>query len=81
MNEFVDFMHTGDEIEIAEMFVKYWKLANTGDDLATANEIELTADDMNNFELGKFLEFMGNFLGEVIFSEEIESSAWWKERS
>ena len=78
MNEIIDTLLTCDELEFAEIFVKYWKTLNTNGGLARADEVDLTADDMNNFPIGAFLNHMGTFLGEVIFSEEIESSAWWK---
>lgn len=79
LNEMVNFLHTGDELEFAELFVKYYKVVKSGDDLTTAEDIDLTADDMNTFDLDGFLEYMKNVLGEIIFSEEIESSAWWKQ--
>lgn len=78
MNEIIDELRYGDEISFAEFFVKYWKLANIDDETVSASDIDLTADDMNNFQIGAFLNHMGTVLGEVIFSEEIESSAWWK---
>lgn len=78
-NEVINELRYGDEIDFAEFFVKYWKLATTEDETVMAEDIELTAEDMNNFQIGAFLNHMGTVLGEVIFSEEIESSAWWKE--
>lgn len=79
MNEIVDILMTADEIEVAEMFVKFWKLMDVDPNGTTsAGEIDVTADDMNHFDLDGFLKFLKVFLGEIIFSEEIEASAWWK---
>ena len=78
-NEIVKFLLDGGDIEFAEVFVKYWKVLHINGGLAEVDEVdELNADDMNNFDLEGFTKHIHDVLNEVIFSEEIESSAWWK---
>ena len=79
-NEIVDFLLTGDELDFAQIFVKYWKVATSSDEYTGADKVDLTADDMNHFDLDGFIDHMRCVLDEVIFSEEIEASAWWKEK-
>lgn len=60
--------------EFAETFVllylknqSHWKKA-----------VSLSADDMKNFSTEKFAKWMKSCLDEIIFSEDIDTSAWWK---
>lgn len=60
--------------EFAETFVlmfKIWKTQN--------NDYELDKKDMKEFDIDKFLEWLRICLGEIIQSEEIDVSAWWKQ--
>ena len=78
MTEIVNELLTCDEIDCAQIFVWYWKAVNTNGGLALAHEVDVTADDMNNFDLEGFTKHIHDVLDEIIFSEEIEDSAWWK---
>ena len=63
------------DVKFAETFVlmyKIWKTNNVN--------YELTREDMNNFEIGEFKEWLTGCIAEILFSEEIDPSAWWKQK-
>lgn len=62
----------GDE-EFAEFFVRFYKIWKTNN-----KYIELTKEDMLNFNVLEFSKWISNCLNEIIFSDEIDSHCWWK---
>lgn len=61
--------------EFAEVFVlmyKMWKQTNADTTLET--------EDMLNFNAKEFGDWIGNCLNEIIYSEEVDQSAWWKQK-
>ena len=57
--------------DFAETMVYLYKYA-AGDDTA------ITAEFMRSFDIVAFTEWLNKCLGEIIQSEEIDQSAWWK---
>ncbi len=64
------------EEDFAEFFVRYflgWNNSSRNEDSP------VTAKDMRNFPLEKLITHLRNSLSEILFSEEIDESAWWKQ--
>ena len=77
-NEIAKWLSAGGEngasdVEFAETMVLLWKRQRN-------DKSDLTATDMKNFSTNDFCAWMKNCLDEIIFSEEIDSSAWWKQQ-
>ena len=60
------------DVEFAETMVRLWKLQNNGNS-------ELSKEDMQEFDTTKFCNWLESCLDDIIFSEETDSSAWWKQ--
>ena len=59
--------------EFAETFVlmkKMWK--------EERDDVALEKKDMLEFDIASFVRWLESVLDEIIFSEEIDASAWWK---
>ena len=61
--------------EFAELFVLYNKMVKTGD-----LDVELTKEDMVNADVDGIMKFIKDCVDEIIFSEEVDASAWWKQK-
>ncbi len=61
--------------EFAELMVR---LYGSQKDSSFATK-RLSKEDMTNFDTDSFTKWLKNVLDEIIFSEEIDSSAWWKQ--
>ena len=61
--------------EFAELMVRMYKSQNDPE-FATK---PLTKEDMTGFNTEEFANWIKNALDEIIFSEEIDTSAWWKQ--
>lgn len=61
------------DIEFAEMFVLMFKMWRSED----PNTV-LEKEDMLNFNQFEFCNWLEFCLGEIIDSDEIDQSAWWK---
>ena len=59
----------------AEFFVLYNKIKKTEDP-----NVDLTKDDMTNADVAQIVKDIENPLNEIIFSEEVDISAWWKQK-
>lgn len=59
--------------EFAETMVSLWKRHKGGDN-------SLKVDDMKNFDVEAFTNWLKGCLKEILFSKEICSSAWWKRK-
>ena len=60
--------------EFAEFFVKLYLIWNNKKD----PKENLTADDMKNFDTLRFTTWLKEVLDEIIFLDEVDASAWWK---
>lgn len=58
--------------EFAEAMVFLWRYHNHMEDR------ELTEEDMKDFDVGTFTDWIRDCLNEILFSDEICSLAWWK---
>lgn len=59
--------------EFAEVFVLMYKMWHSGDPNA-----DLEKEDMLNFNEFEFTDWLRSCLGEIIDSDEVDQSAWWK---
>lgn len=60
--------------EFAEFFVLYYKIFKTGN-----LDVELTKEDMANADIDEIVRYaIKNPIEEILFSEEVDASAWWK---
>jgi hypothetical protein len=59
--------------EFAELFVLLYKMWKNNDP-----EAKVTKDDMLNFDEFEFADWLRSCLGEIINSDEVDQSAWWK---
>lgn len=79
MNEAIDYLITAQDEEYAEFFVKFIKLIKIDPDGTTpADEISIDESDMRNFNLEDVKKYITDALDEIIFSDDIVMSAWWK---
>ena len=78
IHDVANFLAFSTDEELAEVFVR-WKKLNENDRL-TSEQINLKAEDMLNFDSKKFGKFVGDVLDEIIDSDDIDSSAWWKQK-
>ena len=79
MNEAIDYLINATDEEYAEFFVKFFKLLKADPDCTTpADEIDIDESDMRNFTLGDVKKYITDALDEIIFSDDICMSAWWK---
>ncbi len=64
------------DVEFAETFVLMYKIykEKPGD-----KEISLTKEDMTEADTQAIANMVKAILDEVLFSKEIDSSAWWKQ--
>lgn len=60
--------------EFAEFFVLYYKIFKTGN-----LDVELTKEDMVNADVDSIMKSIKDSVNEIIFSEEVDASAWWKQ--
>ena len=60
--------------EFAELMVRMYR---SKDDPEFATK-PLTKEDMIGFNTEEFARWIKNVLDEIIFSEEIDKSTWWK---
>ena len=61
--------------EFAEFFVLYNKIYRTGNPYAT-----LEKEDMVNADVDSIMKSIKDPVDEIIFSEEVDISAWWKQK-
>lgn len=61
--------------EFAEFFVLYYKIFKTGD-----LDVELTKEDMVNADVDGIMKSIKDSVDEIIFSEEVDTWAWWKQK-
>ena len=61
--------------EFAEFFVLYYKIFKTGN-----LDVELTKEDMVNADVDGIMKSIKDSVDEIIFSEEVDVSAWWKRK-
>lgn len=79
MNEAIDYLITAQDEEYAEFFVKLIKLIKIDPDGTTlADEISIDESDMRNFNLEDVKKYITDALDEIIYSDDIDASAWWK---
>ena len=76
MYEVVNYLTTCTDEDFAEVFVRYYYTAIKGE----AEDKALTADDMR-IDVKKLVRNIETALDEIIYSDEIDSSAWWKEET
>lgn len=57
--------------EFAEAMVYIYRFAH-------GNDKDLTAAEMNSFDVKEFTKWLGDILDEIIYSTECDTSAWWK---
>lgn len=62
--------------DFAELMVRLYRSQNNPE-FATK---PLTKEDMTGFKTEEFAKWIKNVLDEIIFSEEIDTSAWWKKK-
>ena len=62
--------------EFAELMVRIYRSL---DDPKLATK-PLTKEDMIGFNTDEFAKWIKNVLDEIIFSKEIDASAWWKQK-
>lgn len=60
--------------EFAEVFVLMYKMWRSEDP-----NTDLEKEDMLNFNEFEFTDWLKSCLGEIIDSDEIDQSAWWKQ--
>lgn len=60
--------------EFAEFLILAYKIWNSGDRNTT-----LTKEDMQNADIEAITSTLKNILDEIIFSDEMDTSCWWKE--
>lgn len=60
--------------EFAEVFVLMYKMWRSTDPNA-----DLEKEDMLNFNEFEFTDWLRSCLGEIIDSDEVDQSAWWKQ--
>lgn len=65
------------ETELTAAMVLAWKMHNN---YRKINETYLTAYDMKNADSKEITSFLEDCLYEIIYSKEIDSSAWWKDK-
>lgn len=61
--------------ELAEFFVLYNKIIRTENP-----DVEITKEDMLNADVNSIMNLIWNPIDEIIFSEEVDASAWWKQK-
>lgn len=61
--------------EFAETFVLMNKIKKE-----ERNDVVVETEDMLNFNAKEFAEWLADCLDEIIFSEEVDQSAWWKQK-
>lgn len=61
--------------EFAEFFVLYNKIVKTENP-----DVELTKEDMVNADVNGIMKSIKDPVDEIIFSEEVDISAWWKQK-
>ena len=66
------------DVDFAETLVLMYKMHNNFDNIE--NE-KLTVEDMQNANTEAITNFVKNCLDEIIYSEEIDRSAWWKQNN
>lgn len=60
--------------EFAEVFVLMYKMWHSEDP-----NTDLEKEDMLNFNEFEFTDWLRSCLGEIINSDEVDQSAWWKQ--
>lgn len=60
--------------EFAEVFVLMFKMWRSEDP-----NTDLEKEDMLNFNEFEFTDWLRSCLGEIIDSDEVDQSAWWKQ--
>ena len=82
LNDVVNYLTECDDEQFTEVFALYWKLRNVNKNASEqlrAEDIVLNADDME-FDVNELVTHLKDSLDEIIFSDDIDSSAWWKEK-
>ena len=67
--------------DLAEILVMFKRMCDNDDnyDDTTEKDYQLKAEDMRGFDANATGKWIGEWMDEVIHSEEIETSAWWKQ--
>ena len=69
-----------------EIAIQLYELSDTdfAEAMVTLNNLQhdinipVTKEDMNNFDIDEFTQWLGDTLNEIIFSKEMDEGAWWK---
>ena len=61
--------------EFAEFFVLYNKIIRTENP-----DVEITKEDMVFADVNSIMNLIWNPVDEIISSEEVDASAWWKQK-
>lgn len=72
LNEIARQLHELSDAGFAEVMVMLDKMQH--DDNAP-----VTKEDINNFNIDKFTQWLEITLNEIIYSKEIDEGAWWKQ--
>lgn len=73
MYDVVNYLANCTDDDFAEVFVRYYYTAQKG----YAEDRSMDAEDMR-IDVRKLGEDIGNALDEIIYSDEIDTGAWWK---
>ena len=65
-----------DDIQFAETMVMLYKIQQA--DTEEIDHINITAEDIKKFDIEGFTDWLKETLNEIINSDEVDSSAWWK---
>lgn len=69
-----------------EIAIQLYELSDTdfAEAMVTLNKMQhddnapVTKEDMNNFDIDEFTQWLGITLNEIIYSKEMDEGAWWK---
>jgi len=80
VDDVVNFLrHDASDEEFAEVFVKYFILRNSPISIVS-EELALQAKDMR-IDIDALVNHIKGSLNEIIYSDEIDESAWWKQKN
>lgn len=73
----IDYYCSDEEFAMTMFYL--WKYQNMEEDMLKAKPLMVTAEDVKQFDIEGFCDWMKGVLNEIVRSKEIDRGAWWKQ--